>query len=141
MKRRVRKPKFELSGKIIEGTNESVPLHTLVSSHIGRKSYIKQMVVKGIPFEKIKNQTGHQSQSVFESYFSYDKDDLIGINHSMYSTELNDGFQKSKSTPPPKEKSKITLEDLEFIEKMNKMVGNGITEEEFQRIKKDRLGL
>lgn len=141
MKRRVRKPKFELSGKIIEGTNESVPLHTLVSSHIGRKSYIKQMVVKGIPFEKIKNQTGHQSQSVFESYFSYDKDDLIGINHSMYSTELNDGFQKSKSTPPPKEKSKITLEDLEFIEKLNKMVGNGITEEEFQRIKKDRLGL
>ena len=59
----------------------------------------------------------------------------------MYSTELNDGFQKGKSTPPPKEKSPITIEDLEFIEKMNKMVGNGLTQEEFERIKRDRLGL
>lgn len=141
LKRRVRKPKFELSGKIIEGTNDSVPLYTLVSSHLGRKSYIKQQVIKGVPYEKIKSQTGHQSQQVFESYFSYDKEDLEGINHSMYSTELNDGFQKGKSTPPPKEKSPITIEDLEFIEKMNKMVGNGLTQEEFERIKRDRLGL
>lgn len=141
LKRRVRKPKFELSGKIIEGTNDSVPLYTLVSSHLGRKSYIKQQVIKGVPYEKIKSQTGHQSQQVFESYFSYDKEDLEGINHSMYSTELNDGFQKGKSTPPPKEKSPITIEDLEFIEKLNKMVGNGLTQEEFERIKRDRLGL
>lgn len=141
LNRRVRKPKFEIGGKIVEGTNDSIPLHRLVSSHLGRKSYIKQQVVKGVPYEKIKSQTGHQSQQVFESYFSYDKEDLEGINHSMYSTELNDGFQKSNSTPHPKEKSPITIEDLEFIEKMNKMVGNGLTQEEFDRIKRDRLGL
>ena len=140
LNRRVRKPKFELSGKIIEGTNDSVPFYKLISSHLGRKSYIKQQVVKGIPHEKIKSQTGHQSQQVFESYFSYDKKDLEGINHSMYSTDLNDGFRKGKSTPPPKEKSKITIEDLEFIEKMSKMIGKGINQEEFDRIKKDRLG-
>ena len=141
LKRRVRKPKFELSGKIVEGTNDSIPLHTLVSSHLGRKSYIKQLVVKGVPFEKIKNQTGHQSQSVFESYFSYDKEDLEGINHSMYSTELKDGFQKGETTPTPKEKTQISIEDLEFIEKMSKMVGSVLTKEEFDKIKKDRLGL
>lgn len=141
LKRRVRKPKFELSGKIVEGTNDSVPLHTLVSSHLGRKSYIKQQVVKGVPFEKIKNQTGHQSQSVFESYFSYDKEDLEGINHSMYSTELKDGFQKGKTTPTPNEKTQISIEDLEFIEKMSKMVGSVLTKEEFEKIKKDRLRL
>lgn len=141
LNRRVRKPKFELSGKIMDGTNDSVPLHKLVSSHLGRKSYIKQQVVKGVPHEKIKSQTGHQSQQVFESYFSYDKEDLEGINHSMYSTDLNDGFQKGKSTPSPKENPPITIEDLEFIEKMNKMVGNGLTQEEFDRIKRDRLGL
>ena len=141
LNRRVRKPKFELSGKIMDGTNDSVPLHKLVSSHLGRKSYIKQQVVKGVPHEKIKSQTGHQSQQVFESYFSYDKEDLEGINHSMYSTDLSDGFQKGKSTPSPKEKSPITMEDLEFIEKMNKMVGNGLTQEEFDRIKRDRIGI
>ena len=31
-------------------------------------------------------------------------------------------------------------EDLEFLEKLNKMVGKSITKEEFNTIKKDRLG-
>jgi hypothetical protein len=35
----------------------------------------------------------------------YDKEDLEGINHSMYSTELKDGFQKGKTTPTPNEKN------------------------------------
>lgn len=140
LNRRVRKPKFHINGKIIDGTNDSIPLYRLISSHIGRKSYIKQQVVKGIPFEKIKNQTGHQSQQVFESYFSYDKEDLQGVNHLMYSTDLNTDFKSEKSTPIPKEKKITTIEDLEFLEKLNKMVGKSITKEEFNTIKKDRLG-
>ena len=59
----------------------------------------------------------------------------------MYSTELKDGFQKGKTTPTPNEKTQISIEDLEFIEKMSKMVGSVLTKEEFEKIKKDRLRL
>ncbi len=139
MKRRVRKPMYSLGDKIIKGSDKPIPIYNLVSSHLGRKSYIKRMVQLKVPYERIKNQTGHQSTKVFESYFTYDKDMIEGVNDKIFSNDLT--IPKSKNTPPPKEKIDVGLKDLEFIDKMSKMVGKSLTQEEFDKIKKDKLGL
>ena len=53
LKRWVRKPKYNLQGKVIIGSDEQVPLYDLVSSHIGRRTFIREHIEIGTPPRKI----------------------------------------------------------------------------------------
>ena len=48
-----------------------------VTTHIGRRSFIRYHIEKGTPVHTIKSMTGHSSTRVFEKYFSVIKSDRM----------------------------------------------------------------
>jgi len=139
MKRKVRKPMYSLGDKVIEGSDRPVPIYKLVSSHLGRKSYIKRMVQLKVPYERIKQQTGHHSTRVFESYFSYDKEMVEGVNDSIFSDDIT--ITKSKDTPPPKEILSISEMDKNLDQYKTWFDEGKIDEEEYKKLRGKILNL
>lgn len=57
-----------ISGKEIE--SKSKKLHEVIKSHVGRRTFIYNMVMDGnYTTEELKVQTGHKKTDVFNSYF------------------------------------------------------------------------
>ena len=118
---------------MIEGSDRPVPIYKLVSSHLGRKSYIKRMVQLKVPYERIKQQTGHHSTRVFESYFSYDKEMVEGVNDSIFSDDIT--ITKSKDTTP-KEILSISEMDKNLDQYKTWFDEGKIDEEEYKKLRK-----
>ena len=68
-------PVYGVNGLPIEGTDKPKPLWEEVTTHIGRRSFIRYHIEKGTPIHTIKSMTGHNSTRVFEKYFSIIKSD------------------------------------------------------------------
>lgn len=95
--RGVKKPKYNLDKSIIKGTDLPVPLWGEVSSHIGRKTFIREQIEIGTPPRVIMSMTGHTSQKVFDGYYQILKGDRMKNNDKMFSTDLEETNQKTKS--------------------------------------------
>ena len=92
--RMISNPDYGNDGLAIEGTDKPKPLWEEVTTHIGRRSFIRYHIEKGTPVHTIKSMTGHNSTRVFEKYFSVIKSDR---RKSMdYGYTLDEGFSTIK---------------------------------------------
>ena len=134
----VQNPDFGGDGLPIEGTDKPKPLWEWVSTHIGRRSFIRYHIEKGTPVHTIKSMTGHNSTRVFEKYFSIIKSDRM---KSMdYGYTLDSGFstiktenKKSKPSVGLNEEKKEQLKELKVSLDMG-WITQEIWEEEVKKV-------
>lgn len=148
LNRKVENPSFTRKGNVVSGTEKLVPLHEVVSSHIGRKTYIKTLVMSGEYNESsIMVQTGHKSTDVFKGYYEIQQDDLSKIQSSSFNKKWNNFQLKDEE-----EREEIRDEELNSIQEpktlslkeklieLKELHDMGvITEDEFQTKKEELL--
>ncbi len=96
LNRLVKDEKFNLNKTVVKGSDIGVPLHSVVKSHIGRKTFIMEQVERGTPTRVIMDMTGHKSQKVFDGYYSIMKGHRMKNNEKIFSLNLTDEKRKTK---------------------------------------------
>ena len=97
LNRGVNNPQYNLDKSVVEGTDISIPLWEKVSSHIGRKTFIREQIERGTQPRVIMSMTGHKSQKVFDGYYNILKGDRMKNNDKIFSTDLKEDNNKIKS--------------------------------------------
>ena len=112
LNRRVKKPKFNVHCKIIPDTDVKIPLWETVTSHIGRRTFIREHIELKTPERVIMKMTGQRSREVFDVYYDVLESDIEGRNVKMY----QDNTLTNQSTP-----QKDSLDTPELEEKLKKL--------------------
>jgi len=120
--RGVKNPEYNLDKSIKKGTNQSVPLWGEISSHIGRKTFIREQIEIGTPPRVIMSMTGHKSQKVFDGYYDILKGDRMKNNDKVFSTNLVEKKEVSKDG--------ITSHQTEQLTKYKSLFDTGIINKE-----------
>ena len=136
----------KLGSKGVEVSNETKQLWEVVTSHIGRKTYIKTLVLgKHFSSQEIMKMTGHKSERVFNKYYSIEERDLFLKPNSPflkkqdnYVLDCKEDVEEVEVDLPPLPKKQLTLK--EKVEQLQELKDNDfITEEEFEKRKNDLL--
>ena len=77
-----------MKNKIIEDTDVMIPKWKKCSSHIGRRTFIREHIELGTPIRTIMSLSGHSSQKVFDGYYKVLNKDLLKNNNEMFSMGL-----------------------------------------------------
>lgn len=122
LNRMVREPEFDLYGKIIEGSDTPFPLYERMVSHIGRRTFIREHIERGTPIRTIMKMTGHNTQKVFDGYYSVLDKDIMSVNDDLYSQTLKEDYNIKEKDSKPKNKLSTDVENelkrlQEFYEK------------------------
>ena len=100
LKRLVKTPEFDLNGKIIEGSDNPFPIHDVLVSHIGRRTFIREHIERGTPVRTIMKMTGHNSQKVFDGYYNVLDKDILSLvevkNEELYSQILKEDYNEQE---------------------------------------------
>ena len=133
LNRGVKSPQYNLDRTIVKGTDISINLFEKVSSHIGRKSFIREQIERGTPPRVIMSMTGHKSQKVFDGYYNILKGDRMKNNDKIFSTELKEvtsdnssGISKHQEEQLTKYKSLFDsglLPKEVYLEEVRKVIG------------------
>ena len=135
----VEKPKFTIDGKVVEGTDTRIEKYNVISSHIGRRSFIREQIELGKHQREIMYQTGHTSLKVFNGYYDVKPSDLWKSGNEMYF-----GFNLSdvKEVKSPKKK---TMDLSEMDNKLEQLKSwfeqDKIDEEEYKSLRKKILNI
>jgi len=135
----VEKPKFTIDGKVVEGTDTRIEKYNVISSHIGRRSFIREQIELGKHQREIMYQTGHTSLKVFNGYYDVKPSDLWKSGNEMYF-----GFNLSdvKKVKSPKKK---TMDLSEMDNKLEQLKSwfeqDKIDEEEYKSLRKKILNI
>lgn len=134
--RLVRKPEFDLTGKIIEGSDSPYPLYEELVSHIGRRTFIREHIERGTPIRTIMKMTGHSSQKVFDGYYSVLDKDILSVNDDLYSQTLKVDYNSSeKGSEEDKPSSDIENE----LKRLQEFYDKGILPENIYQKKVEKL--
>jgi integrase len=90
LKRLVSNPKFNIEGKIVNGTDTRVPLYDLLTSHIIRRTFIREGIENNIPTHTLMSMSGHTTEKVFRKYFSTTTKELDEGGKKMFSFNLKE---------------------------------------------------
>ena len=85
----VSKPKFNVEGKIINESDTRVPIHSVLSSHIMRRTFIREGIENKIPTHVMMSMSGHSTERVYHQYFSTTSSELDEEGRKLFSLELN----------------------------------------------------
>ena len=119
LNRGVKFPKFNLDSTVVEGTQVSVPLYQVISSHIGRRTFIREQIQSGKPIRTIMSLSGHNSQKVFDRYYDVLKEDRMENNDKVFNFNLIDS--------PIKENEKVVNENIkEELVKLKNLLDDGL---------------
>jgi len=69
LERKVNYPKFNLHGQVVDGTDDSQPLYNFLSSHIMRRTFIREGLNSGVQPRILMELSGHTTEKVFKRYF------------------------------------------------------------------------
>ena len=106
--RGVRVRDWDLNGK--EENTSFIPLYSIVSSHIGRRTFIREHIELGTPIRSIMKMTGHTTQKVFDGYYNVLDKDIMKVNDGLFNQELDRKKEKkSKSITSETEEQLKTL--------------------------------
>ena len=106
--RGVRVRDWDLNGK--EENTSFTPLYSIVSSHIGRRTFIREHIELGTPIRSIMKMTGHTTQKVFDGYYNVLDKDIMKVNDGLFNQELDQKKEKkSKSITSETEEQLKTL--------------------------------
>ena len=103
----VKNTKYNLDKSIVKGSDLKVPLWGEISSHIGRKTFIREQIESGTPPRIIMSMTGHKSQKVFDGYYEILKGDRMKNNDKIFSTNLVETKKKNESGITPRQEEEL----------------------------------
>lgn len=85
LNRRVSKPSFTTDGKVVKGTDIREPLYKFISSHIMRRTFIREGINNNLPYHIIMSMSGHSSEQIFRGYFNTTEEELKVGGSKMFS--------------------------------------------------------
>ena len=138
LKRKVEK--INLGSKGIELSNEKKELWELVSTHIGRRTYIKTKVLESrYSVKEIMKMTGHKNQNVFNAYYAIEDKDLLKRRNEPLTKE-SDSQKKLKGSSIKKINTNKSLEELkEKLKGIKKLRDDGLITEKQWENKQNKL--
>ena len=97
LNRLVSNPDFDWYNNIMAGTGNPKHLWEVVSSHIGRRTMIRNLVDCGYDRRTIMSITGHKQYKTLDVYYEVTQKDRMKHNHKLFSYVL-DSPEKEKAT-------------------------------------------
>jgi integrase len=97
LNRRVVKKQY-IGRDVKAGTELSQPIHDIISSHIVRRTFIREGVNSNLPYHIIRSMSGHTDDKVFKSYFNTLTEEIERGMEKMFVFDLkraspNEGVQ------------------------------------------------
>jgi len=130
----VDKPRFDIDGKPIRGTDVRVPKYSVVSSHIGRRSFIREQIELGKPQREIMMMSGHTSLKVFNGYYDIKPSDLWKSGNEMYF-----GFDLSDKKTKPKPNVPMSKGVEEQLHTLKMYFDKNLIDEKEYKLKKKKI--
>ena len=136
LKRSIRVREWNVKGE--ETYNSFVPLCSVVTSHIGRRTFIREHIELGTPIRSIMRMTGHRSQRVFDSYYNVLDKDILTVNDKLFQPHYRSEKHPEKLEEKPQDVKKITPEIEEQLKTLLRMKEIGTLPEDIwrERVKK-----
>jgi len=88
LNRWVSRPSFTPDGKVKKGTDIREPLYKYITSHIMRRTFIREGINNNLPYHIIMSMSGHSNEKVFRKYFSTTEDELKDGGSKMFSLNI-----------------------------------------------------
>jgi len=136
LNRMVSEPEYDLTGKVLEGSDKPFPVYEKLVSHIGRKTFIREHIERGTPIRTIMKMTGHSSQKVFDGYYSVLDKDIMSVNDDLYSQTLKEDYNSSKEVP---EKSLNSSDVENELKRLQEFYDKGILPENIYQKKVEQI--
>jgi len=137
----VEKPKFTIDGKVVDGTDTRIEKHNVISSHIGRRSFIREQIELGKHQREIMFQTGHTSLKVFNGYYDVKPSDLWKSGNEMYFGFNLTEVKETKKVTPKKKSMDLNEMDNKLEQLKVWFEQDKIDEEEYKTLRKKILNL
>jgi integrase len=102
LNRLVSRPIGDVQGKVVGDSDIRKPLYKFLTTHIMRRTFIRESLNNQIPDYVVKQFSGHSSSKVFETYFNPTEKEM-GLGHKIFSSSQKSSIEKN---------SEITLESL-----------------------------
>ena len=126
LNREINQRDWDLVGTIEK--TERLPLWSLVSSHIGRRTFVREQIERGVPTRIIQSMTGHKSRKVFDMYYEVlDKEKTL-VNDDLFLDYKENNTTPSKTSikkPQQKIPSPFSKEQKDKIEKLKYSLDEG----------------
>jgi integrase len=129
----IRVYRLDLNNRIVPGSDQMVPKYTKCSSHIGRRTFIREHIELGTPIRTVMELSGHSSQKVFDGYYKVLKKDLLKNNNEMFSLGIQTELKPKKKTPPS---LNITDEQVQQLQRWKELFDMGLIDEQEYKTKK-----
>jgi integrase len=138
--RLVSKPRFTIEGQIIEGSDIRKPLHEFLSTHIMRRTFIREGLENKVPTHVLMSMSGHTTEKVFRRYFSTTVKELGEEGGKLFSFDLSDDTDKEKGlNGGVKEKNVEVATDnkIEKLKELKSLFENGLIPQEvyFEKVR------
>ena len=95
LNRLVSKPQFTIEGQVLEGSDVRKPLFNFLSSHIMRRTFIREGIENKIPTHILMSMSGHTTEKVFRKYFSTTSKELGEEGSKLFSYDLIEEIEPS----------------------------------------------
>jgi integrase len=115
LKRWISKPSYTSDGKIEKGTDIRQPLYNFITTHIIRRTFIREGIESNIPVHIVMSMSGHSSEKVFRNYFSTTENELKTHGSKLFSFDLNEGDTTTKENPFSNKELESQLETLKSL--------------------------
>ena len=96
LNRLVSKPRFNIEGKIVNESDTRIPLYDTLTTHIMRRTFIREGIENKIPTHVMMSMSGHSTERVYHKYFSTTKSELDEEGQKLFSLDLNDQNKVSR---------------------------------------------
>ena len=110
----IQNPSYTSDGKVKEGTDIRRPLHEFITSHIIRRTFIREGINNNIPYHIIMSMSGHSDEKVFQGYFSTIDEELDKSGKMMFSI-TNEEPIEVQNTEPKKTDLQSELQKLKDL--------------------------
>ena len=134
LNRLVRKPIFNSDNSVRKGTEVRKPLYQFMTSHIIRRTFIREGLNSGLPRHVIMEMSGHSTEKEFNKYFSVIESEREKVS-SLFSYDLNPSEDIQVVTQP-------TLPSNELNDKLirlKELFDNGLIPEDLYKQKVSEL--
>lgn len=128
----IRTYRVDLNNKIVEDSEKMIPKWMKCSSHIGRRTFIREHIELGTPIRTIMSLSGHSSQKVFDGYYKVLDKDLLKNNHEMFSM----GVESDKKPKKKTQSFDLTDEQINQLRRLKSSYDEGLIDDEEYKIRK-----
>ena len=124
LNRLVSRPVGDVQGRVVGDSDVRKPLYKFLTTHIMRRTFIRESLNSQIPDYVVRQFSGHSSTKVFETYFNPTEKEM-GLGHKIFSNTQGEVSREKVS--------EVTLESLlnlyergvltkeEYLDKLKKL--------------------